>query len=204
MIKNPNFIETYQMKNLDWIDPVIDFFEKSDKKIKGRIGGPDNIEEDLKISTDLPLYENYFDDSIKKCIDTYLIELDNCLKQYLKKYKFVNESYRFHVHYPINMQRYLPKEGYFKWHFERSGPNIPGHSSGDRVLVYMTYLNDVIKLGGETEWYYQNYKVKPKRGLTVIWPTDFTHTHRGIPTVEEKKYIFTGWYVFDKRTNKNV
>ena len=62
----------------------------------------------------------------------------------------------------------------------------------------MTYLNDVIKIGGETEWYYQNYKVKPKRGLTVIWPTDFTHTHRGIPTVEEKKYIFTGWYVFDK------
>jgi len=175
MITNPNFIETYQIKDLSWIDPAIDFFEKSDYKIKGRIGGPDNVEEDQKKSTDLPLYEHYFDDNIKRHIDIYLTQLQDCLKQYITKYNFVNEYQKFHVSYPIN-----------------------------RCLVYMTYLNDVLKSGGETEWYYQKYKVKPKKGLTVIWPTDFTHTHRGIPTVEEKKYIFTGWYIYDERTNKNV
>jgi len=199
MITNPNFIETYQIKDLSWIDPVIDFFEKSDKKIKGRIGAADNVEEDQKKSTDLPLYEYYFDDSIKRYIDLYLTQLQDCLKQYITKYNFVNEYQKFHVSYPINMQRYLPNEGYYRWHCERGSL-----LSSNRCLVYMTYLNDVLKSGGETEWYYQKYKVKPKKGLTVIWPTDFTHTHRGIPTVEEKKYIFTGWYIFDERANKNV
>ena len=59
----------------------------------------------------------------------------------------------------------------------------------------MTYLNDV-KKGGETEWYYQNLKVKPEKGLTVIWPAEWTFTHRGRKTVKGNKYIMTGWYGF--------
>ena len=57
----------------------------------------------------------------------------------------------------------------------------------------MTYLNNV-KSGGETEWFYQNLKVKPQKGLTVIWPAIWTHTHRGLPAPKELKYICTGWY----------
>jgi len=29
---------------------------------------------------------------------------------------------------------------------------------------------------------------------TVIWPADFTHTHRGIVSKTQEKYIATGWY----------
>ena len=59
----------------------------------------------------------------------------------------------------------------------------------------MTYLNDVID-GGETEWYYQNIKIKPERGLTVIWPSDWTFTHRGNTSPTQTKYIATGWFNF--------
>jgi hypothetical protein len=59
----------------------------------------------------------------------------------------------------------------------------------------MTFLND-IKYKGETEWYYQKLKVKPKKGLTFIWPADWTFTHRGIPAEKEIKYIATGWYSY--------
>mgnify|MGYP001271300870 CR=1 FL=1 len=41
-----------------------------------------------------------------------------------------------------------------------------------RVLVFMTYLNDVTD-EGETEWYYQRVKVKPRKGLTVIDPGSY-------------------------------
>jgi len=37
-------------------------------------------------------------------------------------------------------------------------------------------------------------KVKPEKGLTLIWPADWTFTHRGIPSMSETKYIVTGWY----------
>ena len=31
----------------------------------------------------------------------------------------------------------------------------------------------------------------------VIWPTDFTHTHRGIVAPKEEKWIATGWFNFN-------
>ena len=63
------------------------------------------------------------------------------------------------------------------------------------MLVFMTYLNDV-NIDGETEWKYQKLKVKPKTGLTVIWPPYWTHLHRGIVSKKEEKIIVTGWYSF--------
>ena len=60
-------------------------------------------------------------------------------------------------------------------------------------MVFMTYLNDVTD-GGETEFYHQQLKIKPKKGLTVIWPAGYTHVHRGITSNTETKYIATGWY----------
>ena len=57
----------------------------------------------------------------------------------------------------------------------------------------MTYLNDVTD-GGETEWAYQDTKIKPKKGLSVIWPSEFTHMHRGVPSKTQEKYIVTGWF----------
>ena len=62
-----------------------------------------------------------------------------------------------------------------------------------RVLVFMTYLNDVPD--GGTMFKYQDLIVPAKKGLTLIWPTDFTHTHRGIPSPTQEKWIATGWYI---------
>ena len=35
--------------------------------------------------------------------------------------------------------------------------------------------------------------MKPKKGLTIIWPAGWTHPHHGLPAPEETKYIATGW-----------
>ena len=60
----------------------------------------------------------------------------------------------------------------------------------------MTYLNDVPD--GGTEFLYQNIKTKAQKGLTLIWPAHFTHTHRGIVSKTQPKYIITGWWSFDE------
>ena len=56
----------------------------------------------------------------------------------------------------------------------------------------MNTVND----GGETEWPIQGVKIKPEKGLTVFWPTDWTHMHKGIVSPTEHKYITSGWYEF--------
>ena len=92
----------------------------------------------------------------------------------------------------FNIQRYRSGQ-----HFQRIHTERDGLSSAHRLFAWMTYLNDV-KQGGETEWYYQKLKIKPKKGLTVIWSADWTFTHKGHTTIDEDKYIITGWYDFKK------
>lgn len=96
----------------------------------------------------------------------------------------------------INAQRYDKQMGgYPYWHSEvypQAGHNDALH----RMLLFMFYLNDVEE-GGETEFHYQDIKVKPKAGRMVIAPAYFTHTHRGNVPVSNNKYILTSWVLFN-------
>jgi hypothetical protein len=56
----------------------------------------------------------------------------------------------------------------------------------------MLYLNDVDD--GGTEFKYQKLILKAKKGNLVIWPAEFTHTHRGVVSKTKEKYIATGWF----------
>ncbi len=60
----------------------------------------------------------------------------------------------------------------------------------------MTFLNDVDD--GGTEFKYQNLTIPAKKGLTLIWPAPWTHTHRGQVSNTKTKYIITGWYNFNE------
>ena len=51
---------------------------------------------------------------------------------------------------------------------------------------------------GGTHFKYQKLTTPAKKGLTLIWPTDFTHVHSGQITKEHEKYIITGWFGFLK------
>jgi hypothetical protein len=55
----------------------------------------------------------------------------------------------------------------------------------------MTYLNNIVN--GGTIFKYQKITTPSKKGLTLIWPPDFTHTHKG-QIVDKEKMIITGWF----------
>ena len=90
----------------------------------------------------------------------------------------------------FNIQKY-EKGGHFAaMHCERG--SIPVMH---RVLAWMTYLNDV-EDGGETYFEHFNLKIKPEVGKTLIWPAEWTHSHRGEILNSGLKYIVTGWMIF--------
>jgi hypothetical protein len=78
--------------------------------------------------------------------------------------------------------------GYHNWHSEQE--NI---DSAVRVLTWSIYLNDVAE-GGETEFLYQSKRIKARKGKILIFPSAFTHVHRGNPPLSGDKYILTGWW----------
>ena len=64
----------------------------------------------------------------------------------------------------------------------------------------MTYLNTVTDEGG-THFVHQNRTINAVKGKTVIWPSDWPWTHKGLISQTQEKYIITGWYNFNKQTN---
>lgn len=166
-------------------DELIEYYEFNKKYAKpAKLFG--EVKVDTKESFDLSIGADNFD----VVIGQYRYYLQECLNRYLIKYKWAGNAARFNIVESYNFQKYPINGGFKKWHFENDGMA----TSKFRYLVFMTYMNDVED--GGTEFYYQNIKTKAEKGLTLIWPSSFTHTHRGIISNTKEKYIITGWYSF--------
>ena len=87
----------------------------------------------------------------------------------------------------LKMKRIKPGGGFHTWHYEGLG------EYSKRKLVCQLYLNDISN-AGETEFLYQNKRVNAKEGRMLVFPADWTHTHRGNPPIgTNNKYIITTW-----------
>jgi prolyl 4-hydroxylase len=165
---------------------IINFFEKSDNIEPGKIGS--GVYPKIKKSTDLTLS---FKDNYSFIFSLHSLVHQNC-KKYNEKYEILSTLSPWSLSNKFNIQRYLPNEGYFVPHSEH-GPT--GYMS-KRILAWMIYLNDVYD-GGETYFTFQRKKFKPREGDMLIWPAGFTHTHHGIISKKETKYILTGWFEYE-------
>ena len=117
--------------------------------------------------------------------------LQECYDLYVEKYSTL-DSHKINCT-NIKIPKTTPGEGYHVWHSEKSG------MESKRVLVYILYLNTLEpEQAGETEFLYQQKRIKPVENTVIIWPAAFTHTHRGNTVFGEKsKYIITGWFYFE-------
>ena len=79
-------------------------------------------------------------------------------------------------------------------------------NGGQRTWTFMVYLNNVEE-GGDTEFTEINTKIKPIRGMALLWNNlndDNTENvyslHRGLPIIKGEKYIITKWIREKNRT----
>lgn len=178
-----SFVGGWYMDDTSICDKLIEYHKQSNLKREGTVGL--KVNKKVKDSTDVAieysdLYYEYTDKNLQPIVDLYK-----------KKYIFSDLVGNWGIKEWVNIQHYASGGQAFKvWHNERSST-----LNSNRHLVFMTYLNDITD-GGETEFYYQKIKVKPEKGLTLIWPSDWPFTHRGIPSPTQDKYIVTGWFSF--------
>jgi hypothetical protein len=179
-----NFIYTFQI-DTSVCDALIEYHTNNlEYKAQGKVGNGIQVIKDVKDSIDV----TFFNNSAHPTITAYFNELQKGYNDYVAKYNL--QFLKLGAENGSCLQYYPPGGGFKQWHWERSQL-----STTLRQLVYMTYLNDVTDAGG-TEWIYQNVKLEARKGLSVIWPSDFTHTHRGIVSPTQEKWIATGWFSY--------
>jgi hypothetical protein len=162
-------------------DLITLFKENKEYQGPGVVAFDRRIDKSVKVSTDLGLHYNYKHQAFMK----YKKLLGAVIGLYEKKYREIEEFSKFGMVESCQIQHYKPGEGFKTWHFERSS------KAENRCLVFMTYLNDVPDAG--THFKYQDLTTPAEKGLTLMWPTDFSHTHKGQITKHHEKYIITGW-----------
>jgi len=172
-------------------DEIVKYF--NEQKQKGNTGPgvvgsykSESVKDSVKVSEDCSISSNNFDYPLNE----YREYLQSCLIKYTNRYDKINELTHFNINSDYNIQFYNKGEGFKIYHCERGGSK----RSLSKVLAFMTYLNNVDD--GGTEFKYQNITTPAKKGLTLIWPTHWTHTHRGQVSNTKTKYITTGWFDF--------
>jgi hypothetical protein len=192
--ENESFIGAWIFDDTSICDDILEFWSTGNKtpgQINSVHAGGCTIDKTIKDSLDLVLDNN------TELYDRYTTHLQSVIEKYIEKYQWCDKYAAWTILENINIQGYPPGGGYLDWHTERMDALFPGNN---RHLVFMTYLNNVFD-AGETEFYYQKLKVQPRKGLTLIWPADWTHTHRGIKSETEEKCIVTGWFSFYRNVN---
>lgn len=161
------------------------FEDKQDQQYQGRLGQAGVVNTDIKRSTDLRISGR----ADWKDVDTILVRsLMRAVSEFAQYFPFFAANPFKDMGY--NMQRTLPGE-FYEWHTD-SGPG----AFSQRQLVAIWYLNDVEGPGGETEFLFQDVKVRPEEGKLVLFPPFWTHDHRGARIENGVKYIATTWVCF--------
>jgi hypothetical protein len=185
----PHFIGSWNLEPLELCDDIVNYFETNiSHQKKGRAGN--RLNQSVKKSVDITLLPNEIKLHKNQIFNLYLDALFTCYKDYLLQWPFLS-SFANQVEIgSFNIQRYQAGE-----HFQQIQTERSSIATLHRMFAWMTYLNDV-NIEGETDWKSQKLKVKPKIGLTVLWPPYWTHLHRGVISKKEEKIIITGWYSF--------
>ncbi len=125
----------------------------------------------------------------KDVLNMFYKGLQCCFDEYKKNYSVLGGiDIRCNQ---MKMQKTSRGEGYHVWHCEQGNDYM-----NNRSLVYMLYLNNLSEEeNGETEFLYQERRIRPKENTMLIWPAGFTHTHRGNAVFGDvDKYVVTGWF----------
>ncbi len=185
-----SFIGAWHLENPAVCDQLIHLFKSSPEKAVGAFFDPNGnrVVSADKESVDMSFPPN----SPQPAFRGYIAELQKVVLKYIAEFPWCANFSGWTVVERVNIQFYPMGGGYKTFHTERASAAMPNAA---RHLVFMTYLNDVHDAGG-TEFLHQKLIVSPRKGLTLIWPADWTHTHRGIVSPSEEKYIITGWFSF--------
>jgi hypothetical protein len=160
------------------------FEQQQDEQYEGRIGQRVDKDRSIKKSTDLVVSgKPHWHD-----VDRALFQsLGKAILEFRETYTFFKGPFK-DMGYAI--QRTHPGEHYH-WHIDGGS-----HEFSQRQLVAVWYLNDVPGPGGETEFLFQDIKIKPEQGKLILFPPFWTHEHRGVTLQQGVKYIATTWVVF--------
>ena len=124
-------------------------------------------------------------DELLQCLPHFGQRVQSLINTYENKYPEIKYAPSYFTLTEVRLQRYLPGKSFGDFHFEH------GYFTPYRVFNFILYLSDN-NCGTE---FYTGELEKTEPGKVLMFPTQFTHCHRGTPDLDGKeRYIITGYF----------
>ena len=151
-----------------------------------------NIIEKYKNITNINLdhtgYKGFYINLNDKIFNEIQLKILKSIKKYVKLYPEINLTKDKWALTELTFKHFKPGNHFADWHSE------VGKNCNTRILNLMIYLSDH---NCGTEFFEKKYVIKSKIGRLTIFPSYFTHTHRGQVCPDNKdRYILGGYYNF--------
>ena len=188
---HPNFVGAWTIEPASICDEIIAHFDaNSHRHSAGKVGSGLDLE--VKNSFDLTVNPRELRTPNNEVYSRYFDKLYECYQDYLTQWPFVRMVAEEVDIGAFNIQKYERGQHFQKIHTERADI-----ASLHRLFAWMTYLNDVSEEdGGATVFTHYDLTIQPRKGLTLLWPAEWTHAHKGSMLSANSKYIVTGWMHF--------
>ena len=193
---NSHFIGSWKMDDDQLMEDLVDFFNKNHESHKQGEISTGAVDKKKKDCLDLFINPKEAKEKNDTIILTYIDKLASCYQDYAEQWDYVKNWKKIYIG-PFVIQKHL-KSGHHKaYHVDRK--NI---SESHKIFSWVTFLNDVSGNEGKIHFKYFNLSIKPERGKTLIWPSEWTHAHNEEPTIKSEKYLIKGSFHFPDTLNE--
>ena len=117
----------------------------------------------------------------------YFNILRDCYDDYKSQWELFESNWnQIHIG-AFFIEKFLVSGHHLDFHYDRK--NI---YSSHKSLSWITFLNNVKKDEGELVFKYFDHSIKPKKGLTLIFPSDWMYMHKQNILKTQDKFILKG------------
>lgn len=189
-INGKNFIGIWDIENDNLLKNIIDFFNNNHESHKPgtiALGKTDKNKKDL---LELTINPKKVKENKIEIFNEYINNLIECYNDYQDQWDFLKNWQRIYIG-PFKIEKHLVSGHHLELNCERQNIN-----SSHKILSWITFLNDINDDEGSIIFNYYDIAIKPKKGTTLIFPSDWTHLHQQEVMKNSEKFTIRGSFHF--------
>jgi len=189
-INGKNFIGIWDIENDNLLKNIIDFFNNNHESHKPgtiALGKTDKNKKDL---LELTINPKQVKENKIEIFNEYINNLIECYNDYQDQWDFLKNWQRIYIG-PFKIEKHLVSGHHLELNCERQNIN-----SSHKILSWITFLNDINDDEGSIIFNYYDIAIKPKKGTTLIFPSDWTHLHQQEVMKNSEKFTIRGSFHF--------
>ena len=188
--KNNHFIGSWIIDDTS-INEIIDYFNKSYESLEASKTSQGKIDKLKKDSMNLSLNAKKIKKEKLNFFVSYFNHLKDCLEDYKNQWDLSSDIWK-----EMQIGNFTLEKFPISGHHDNSYYDRNNLFTSHKTLSWLTFLNDLEGDEGELFFKYYEHSIKPKKGLTLIFPSDWMHSHQQKKIFSKEKFTIRGNFGF--------